>query len=106
MLKRKVTLTKRLLAVLVALGMLLAAAPVSADGASVTVSVRSGAELSEVKLLDTLVASVSGGNATAYKWQVSSDSGENWTDIDGETSNNYIVSAKEAGKLVCCVATV
>ena len=69
-------------------------------------SVRSGAELSEVQLLDTLVANVSGGSAAARQWQVSTDAGTTWTDIAGETSAEYIVSAAQSGAKVRCAATV
>ncbi len=71
----------------------------------VTTAVRSGAELTNVKLLDTLTASVSGGEATEYKWQMKMGEGD-WTDIKGATSNEYIVSAAQAGAKVSCAAKV
>ena len=71
----------------------------------VTTSVRSGAELANVKLLDTLVASVDGGAATEYKWQMQTSTGD-WNDIEGETSAEYIVSAAQAGAKVSCAAKV
>ncbi len=71
----------------------------------VTTAVRSGAELTNVKLLDTLTASVSGGVATEYKWQMQTGAGD-WTDIEGATSNEYIVSAAQAGAKVSCAAKV
>ena len=71
----------------------------------VTTAVRSGAELTNVKLLDTLTASVSGGVATEYKWQTQTGAGD-WTDIEGATSEEYIVSAAQAGAKVSCAAKV
>ena len=71
----------------------------------VTTAVRSGAELANVKLLDTLTASVSGGVATEYKWQTQTGAGD-WTDIEGATSEEYIVSAAQAGAKVSCAAKV
>ena len=71
----------------------------------VTTAVRSGAELTNVKLLDTLTASVSGGEATEYKWQMQMGEGD-WTDIKGATTNEYIVSAAQAGAKVSCAAKV
>ena len=71
----------------------------------VTTAVRSGAELTNVKLLDTLTASVSGGEATEYKWQTQTGAGD-WTDIEGATSNEYIVSAAQVGAKVSCAAKV
>ena len=71
----------------------------------VSVSVRRGAALSEVKLLDTLVAGVSGNTQVAYLWQISRDDGASWTDIEGETSAEHIVSAEEAGAKVRCAVT-
>ena len=72
----------------------------------VTTAVRSGAELANVKLLDTLTASVSEGVATEYKWQTRTGEGDKWTEIEGATSNEYIVSAAQAGKQVSCAAKV
>ncbi|MDD6483629.1 MAG: hypothetical protein PUF72_03520 [Clostridiales bacterium] len=72
----------------------------------VTTAVRSGAELADVKLLDTLTASVSEGEATEYKWQTRTNESDKWTEIDGATSNEYIVSAAQAGKQVSCAAKV
>ena len=71
----------------------------------VTTAVRSGAELTNAKLLDTLTASVSGGEATEYKWQMQMGAGD-WTDIEGATSEEYIVSAAQAGAKVSCAAKV
>ena len=71
----------------------------------VSVSVRTGAALSQVKLLDTLVAAVSTNTKTAYQWQISRDDGASWTDIADATSTEYIVSATEAGAKVRCAVT-
>ena len=71
----------------------------------VSVSVRTGAALSQVKLLDTLVAVVSTNTKTAYQWQISRDDGASWTDIADATSTEYIVSATEAGAKVRCAVT-
>ena len=72
----------------------------------VTTDVRSGAALADVKLLDTLTASVSEGVATEYKWQTRTGEGDKWTEIDGATSKEYIVSAAQAGAQVSCAAKV
>ena len=72
----------------------------------VTTAVRSGIPLEDVKLLDTLTASVSDGEATEYKWQMRMSEGDNWTGIEGATSNEYIVSAAQAGAQVSCAAKV
>ena len=69
--KKIVISIKRLWAMLIVLCMLAAMEPVHAEGITVSVSVRSGAELSGVQLLDTLVANVSGGSAAAHQWQES-----------------------------------
>ena len=71
----------------------------------VSVSVRTGAALSQVKLLDTLVAAVSTNTKTDYQWQISRDDGASWTDINGETSAEHIVSAAEVGAKVRCAVT-
>ena len=71
----------------------------------VSVSVRTGAALSQVKLLDTLVAAVSTNTKTAYQWQISRDDGASWKDIADATSTEYIVSATEAGAKVRCTVT-
>ena len=71
---------------------------------NVSVAVRSGAELENVQLLDTLVANVSDSSVTSRQWQVSTDAGTTWTDIAGETSAEYIVSAAQSGAKVRCVA--
>ena len=48
---------------------------------------------------------MSGGEATEYKWQMQMGEGD-WTDIEGATSNEYIVSAAQAGAKVSCAAKV
>lgn len=103
---KKITQIKRLWAVLIQLCMLVAAVPVSADGAALNVSVRNGKAFDSVQLLDTLVASVNGGTASTYKWKISDDEGTNRTDIEGATSNELILTAAYAGKTIECAATV
>lgn len=66
---------------------------VSAEGTTVTLSA---------------TATVSNGRTPQYQWQVSADSGENWSDIAGEQSESLTItslSANLSGNLYRCTAS-
>ncbi len=67
---------------------------------------RSGGEVSELKILDTLTAEVIGTDENAeFKWQGSLD-GKNWSVIGGENSNSFTPDYTNKYKYVRCIAMV
>src|SRR4029077_8312158 len=48
----------------------------------------------------TLTAVVSGGTASSYQWQSSTDGGSTWNDISGATAQNYVVQEADETHLL------
>lgn len=72
----------------------------------VITQLRSGGEVSGLRILDTLTAEVVGTDENAdFKWQGSLD-GKNWSVIGGENSNSFTPDYTNKYKYVRCIAKV
>ncbi|MGN0177879.1 MAG: hypothetical protein ACI4DY_00340, partial [Monoglobaceae bacterium] len=70
----------------------------------IKLELKSGKDIGNAELLDTVIASSENESVDEFYWMVSDDGGNNWSDVESAEGNSFILTAEYAGKLLRCTA--
>ncbi len=74
------------------------------DIAYIELSLRSGKDIGDAEILDTVIATAENAVVDEFCWEVSDDDGNNWYKAEDERGKSIILTAEYAGKLLRCKA--
>ena len=72
--------------------------------AYIELSLRSGKDIGDAEILDTVIATAENAVVDEFCWEISDDDGSNWYKAEDETGSSIILTAEYAGKLLRCKA--